>query len=186
MIRKMAMGRYFSLTTSGGAVKGYRYLPVMMMCLLLTACGYHLAGNGRLPGGADTIGIRVLANRTALSGLEATVTNALVDEFTRRQQNFVVAPDRAEVVLSGSVDSLSTATVARSSTLTAVERRMVITASLVLKNRSGAVLWSHQISANQTYTVASQQETNQNLRLAAAKVAQRLAEYAYERLTQDF
>jgi outer membrane lipopolysaccharide assembly protein LptE/RlpB len=169
-------------------MKGYRYLPVLTVCLtLLTACGYHLAGNGRLPGGAETIGINILANRTALSGLETIVTNALVDEFTRRRQNFVVGPGRAEVELSGSIDALSTETVARSSTLTAVERRMVITASLVVKNRRGTVLWSHQISANQTYTVdASQQETNQNLRLAAAKVAQRLAEYAYERVTEDF
>lgn len=165
-----------------------RCLPVMMVGLtLLAGCGYQLSGRGRLPGGADTIGIRMLANRTALSGLEATVTNALVDEFTRRRENFVVAPDRAEAVLSGTIVSLSTTTVARSSTLTAVERRMYITVALVLKNRSGAVLWSHSITANQIYSVdASLTETDSNLRMAAAKVSQRLAEYAYERLTNRF
>lgn len=166
----------------------YRCLPVVLVCLtLLASCGYRLSGSGRLPGDANTIGISVLTNRTALSGLETTVTNALVDEFTRRQQNLVVEASRADAVLGGTIDALSTETVARRSTLTAVERRMVITASLVLKNQKGVVLWTHRITASQTYAVdTSRPETDRNLRMASARVAQRLAEFAYARLTAAF
>ncbi|RJQ68768.1 MAG: hypothetical protein C4519_22600 [Desulfobacteraceae bacterium] len=169
-------------------MKDCRSLTIAALCLtLLAACGYRLAGSGRLPGDVSTIAVSVLTNRTALSGLESIVTNALVDEFTRRRQNLLVDADRADAVLTGSIDALATETVARSGTLTALQRRMVITASLVLKNRNGLVLWEQQITAEETYTVdALRPETDRNLRLASAQAAQRLAEYAYARLTDTF
>ncbi|MFZ1983062.1 MAG: LptE family protein [Desulfatitalea sp.] len=160
----------------------------LALAWLLCGCGYQLAGKGELPGKVDTIAVSMLANRSAESGLETKVTNALIDELTRRRQGLVVATDRADAVLSGTIDALSATTVARSGTLTAAERKVVITVSLTLKDRKGEVLWQGQgLTAEQAYPVAdTKPRTEANRRAAMAQVAQRLAEYAYERLTDSF
>jgi outer membrane lipopolysaccharide assembly protein LptE/RlpB len=155
--------------------------------MLMVACGYRIAGREKLPDEIATVGVSVLNNRTGLSGLEAVVSNALVDEFTRRRPSLVVDAQRADAVLTGSIESLTTSTVARRDTLTALERRMVITVSLVLRNKKGEILWRQRISANEIYLVYDgQSETEMSLRVAAAAVARRLGEYAYERLTDAF
>ena len=168
-------------------IKFCRCFMFVMLGLVMISCGYRVASREQLPGGISTIGVAVLNNRTGLSGLEAVVSNALVDEFTRRRPNFVVDAQRADAVLSGSIDSLANETVARRGTLTALERRMTITVSLVLRNPKGETLWAQTITAQETYGVRDHQaETEMNLRLAAAIVARRLGEYTYERLTDAF
>jgi outer membrane lipopolysaccharide assembly protein LptE/RlpB len=164
------------------------WLGVLCGVMLLTGCGYQLAGSGELPGEVATIAIPMLANRTAESGLEAVMTNALIDELSRRRQNLVVSEERADAVLRGTISGLGTETLSRSATLTAVERRLVITAELTLTDRNGNVLWQdRQLRAEQAYAVAGTKAgTETNRRLAIGQVAQRLAEYVYERLTDAF
>jgi outer membrane lipopolysaccharide assembly protein LptE/RlpB len=156
--------------------------------LSLTACGYRLAGVGRLPGGVNTVAVTMLGNRTTESGVETTMTNALIDELTRRRQDMVVSVDEADAVLSGTINGLTIETLSRSATLIAVERRLVVTASITLTDRQGNILWEdRQLRAEQAYPVASSRAaTDTNRRLAVGQVAQRLAEYVYERLTDAF
>jgi hypothetical protein len=172
-----------------GRIRRCGWLSMFVIGLMfLSSCGYRVTGGTAvLPGGVETIGVQVLDNRTAVSGLEAIVTNALVDEFTRRRPNMVEDVGRADAVLSGSIDSVTTDTVARSGTLTALERRMVITVSLVLRNQKGQTLWTRRITAQETYLVQDQRlETEMSLRMAAALAARRVGEHAYERLTDAF
>ncbi len=156
--------------------------------MLLAACGYRMAGPGELPGNSNTLAVTMLVNRSGESGLEAKVTNALLDEITRRRQDLVVSQEQADAILSGTIDSLSTQTAARSGTLTAAERSVMITVSLTLKNRKGEVLWQGSgLTAEQAFPVAdTKPQTESNRRAAINQVAQRLAEFAYERLTDSF
>jgi hypothetical protein len=155
---------------------------------MLVGCGYRLAGSGQLPGKVKTIAVQVFENRTAESGLETTVTNAVIDELTRRRQDLVVESGRAEALLSGTVTRLTASTVSRSGTLTAQERKVVITAAFVLKGSDGTVLWQRgAIHADQAYAVEeSKSATEMNKRLAIGLAAQRLAEYLFESLTDAF
>lgn len=168
-------------------VAGWGLLLALCLSVLL-ACGYQLAGSGELPKGVNTIAVQVLANHTAESGLETTITNAVIDELTRRRQDLVVGVERADGILSGTINRLTTSTSARSDLLTAVERRLIVTVSFVLKDPSGKVLWQgRQLSAEQAYAVGeSKAATEMNRRLAIGIVAQRLAEYLFERLTDSF
>lgn len=160
----------------------------VLLVSVFSACGYHFAGSGQLPDGVHTIGVRMLTNRTAESGLETEVTNALIDELTRRRQDLVVDVDHADAVLSGTIDSLATETLSRSGLLTATERRLVITASLVLKDRQGEILWQRsRLSAEQAYAVTNDAaQSERNRQRAIVDAARRLAEYTYERLTDTF
>ena len=156
--------------------------------MLLAGCGYHMAGPGELPGKANTIAVTMLVNRSGESGYEAKVTNALLDEIIRRRQDLVVSVAQADAILSGTIDSLSTQTAARTGTLTAAERKVVITVSLTLKDRKGEILWQGPgLTAEQAFPVAdSKPQTESNRRAALNEVARRVAEYAYERLTDNF
>ncbi len=168
---------------------GWQGLLEWCLCLfVLTGCGYHLAGSGRLPGDVKTVAVQVLTNRTAESGLETTVTNAIIDELTRRRQDLVVGVEAADGILSGTIGRLTTATVSRSGTLTALERKVVVSASFVLKDPTGKTLWQRSaVRAEQAYAVEdSKSATDMNRRLAIGLAAQRLAESFYESFTDTF
>lgn len=160
----------------------------LTLAMWLAGCGYHMAGPGELPGKSKTVAVTMLVNRSGESGLEAKVTNALLDELTRRRQDLVVSAEMADSVLTGTIDKLSTLTAARSGTLTATERMVVLTVSLTLKDRKGEVLWQgKRLTAEQAFPVGdSKPQTEANRRTALDEVAKRLAEYAYERLTDNF
>ncbi|MBI5062151.1 MAG: LptE family protein [Desulfatitalea sp.] len=175
-----------------GNDRRYRYRRLLWaglaLGMLLAGCGYRMAGPGELPGKANTVAVTMLVNRSGESGLEAKVTNALLDEITRRRQDLVVSVEQADAILTGTIDNLSTQTAARSGTLTATERKVVITVSLTLKDRGGEVLWQGaRLTAEQAFLVAdTKPQTESNRRAAMNEVAKRLAEYAYERLTDNF
>ncbi len=160
----------------------------LLITAVATACGYSFVGSGDLPGGIETIAVSVLENRTGETGIEITVTNALIDELTRRHQDMVVDRAEADAVLSGTINALSSSTVTRTSLLNAVERRLVIVASLTLKSADGTLLWERSnLRVEQDYAVGDiQAETSAERRAAINQAAQRLAEYAYERLTDSF
>ena len=157
-------------------------LPVF----LVTQLAVSASTIGLIEGAAGAV--TMLVNRSGESGLEAKVTNALLDEITRRRQDLVVSVEQADAILSGTIDNLSTQTAARSGTLTATERKVVITVSLTLKDRNGEVLWQGaRLVAEQAFPVAdTKPQTESNRRAAMNEVAKRLAEYAYERLTDNF
>jgi hypothetical protein len=111
-----------------------------------------------------------------------------LDEITRRRQDLVVSESQADAILSGTIDKIYTQTASRTGTLTASERKVVIVVSLVLKDRGGEVIWQGQrLTAEQAFPVGdTKPQTESNRRAALNQVAQRLAEYAYERLTDNF
>jgi outer membrane lipopolysaccharide assembly protein LptE/RlpB len=156
--------------------------------LLLISCGYRLVGSGQLPGGVSTMSVSILENRTVESGLETIVTNALVDELTRRRQNMVASAGQADATLSGTILSLKTSTVARGGGQTALKRRVTINLALTLVDNDGKVIWENRsLSAAQDYDVSGNSaETDANRRRAIDQVSQRLAEYAYERMVDPF
>lgn len=155
---------------------------------LVAGCGYGFTGTGNLPGDVNTIAVTVLTNRTAETGLETTMTNALIEEMTRRRQDLVVAASDAEATLSGTIESLTDETQARSGLQTAVQRRVRVKVTLILTDRSKEVLWTgRQLTVDQVYAVGDDPVvTENNRRLAIEIVARQLAQYAYERLTDAF
>jgi outer membrane lipopolysaccharide assembly protein LptE/RlpB len=156
---------------------------------LLIGCGYRLAGRGELPGKVQSIAVRMLENRSSETGVETLITNALINELNRRRHGAVSAPDRADAVLAGTIDSLSWDTVAHRGVNTAAERKVYATISLTLTDRSGKVLWQRSgLSGSQAYTVVSDNKTatELNRRQAVSVLAEQVAENAYRRLTDNF
>lgn len=162
---------------------------VAALCVMtLAACGYRLAGSGELPGGVERIAINLLVNRSTENGIETTITNALIDEFTRRQQA-VVPVQEAQATVSGTINSISWDTLSRRGVNAATERRVDVMISLVLKGMDGKVLWqSSGLTAKQAYAVVSGDKpaTDANRRQAIELAVQRIAETAYRRMVDNF
>lgn len=172
-------------------VEAVRFITfIVIVCLLPGGCGYRFSGGGSLPEGVERVAIRGLENRTGETGLENTLTNDLLYEFTRNNKAAVSDDDRADAVLSGTIVSLRTETVSRQSGSTAAQRRLIIRLRLqLIRNDSGRLLWrADNITANETYDVDPNSDTGteRNKQDAILLVSKRLAEDTYNRLSDDF
>ena len=156
---------------------------------MLSGCGYHLAGQGSLPGGVERITIKVLDNRSSESGIETTITNALIDEFNRRRPGGIVDIADAQAVLTGTIDTIAWKTISRRGVNIAAERRVSVSLSLALTDASEKVLWERSgLDAKQAYSVVDGDKpaTESNRRQAIELVAQRVSETVYRSLVDNF
>ena len=167
--------------------------PIWGLCLfllsLLAACGYRFAGGGSLPGGIQHLYIPIVENRSAETGIETLVTNALVEEATRRLRGLAASAEVADGVLTGEITRIATTTVSRSGEQSAAERRVAIQLRLRLEGADDLELRRIDgLTADSVYDVIEGDEsaTEANRRQALTEAARNLAELAYQRLTDDF
>jgi outer membrane lipopolysaccharide assembly protein LptE/RlpB len=158
--------------------------------ILLAGCGYQFAGRGNLPADVSRIFIILLENRTAETGVESTFTNDLIDEFTTNRKDLLVRQrSSADGILTGTIVSLNVENISRVTVSTAVERIITGTLNLRLESADGRILWSSgNIVERQTYAVVEGNKTATDLNKseAIAAVSKKLAELAFDRLTNDF
>lgn len=156
--------------------------------LFLAACGYHFSGGGALPGDIQTLNIRMLANKTGETGIEALVTNDLVNQFTRFDTVRLVDKKQAEAVLTGTIRTTRIRTIAHSTPNQSTERRITLYLDVELQDRQGRRIWAARgISASDSYEMAATKRgTEQNKKSAIAEISERLAERIYYRLTDEF
>ncbi len=169
---------------------GWQQPLVLAAVIFLSACGYHFAGSGEFPAGVTRVYIDMLQNRSSETGVESTFTNDLIYEFTRNREA-AVAEDRsaADAVLTGSIVSLAVDNISRASVSRALERRVTGILNLRLESPDGRVLWaSGNIVDREDYAVVSGNKTatDQNKSDAIAELSRKLAEAAFNRLTDNF
>ena len=163
---------------------------VGFLAVTLTACGYHFAGSGDFPAGVSRVFIPILENRSAETGAESILTNDLIYEFTRsRKESLAQDRSSADSILTGTIVTILVENIARSTVSTAVERRVTGILNLRLESPDGRILWaSGNIVERQAYSVVdgNKTATDQNKSDAIAVVSKKLAESAFNRLTDDF
>lgn len=160
-----------------------------MGALLANACGYRFAGSGGFPDNVETIFIEVFENRTSKTGIERTVTNQVVFEFTRqREKSLANNPENADATLKGVIQSVRTRTISRVGTEVANEREVRMTIDLRLIKQNGAVIWTAKgLSDRQAFDVSDQKlENDRNENEAISTLSARISERIFSRLTDDF
>ncbi len=175
--------------TPNGRRRYIRLVILLAISVLISACGYQFAGRGDLPGGIQTLSVRVLENRTSETGAEIIFSNALINELNRRRRGSVVEDTRSDGVLQGTITTIVWETVARTGINTAAERRVRATISLVLTDMEGNELWKRDsVRAEQAYVVVdgNKSATESNRRRAIATLSEQMAEEVYRRLTDNF
>lgn len=170
--------------------KAYKFWTVLgiLFVSMLCGCGYNFKGGGELPKGVTKIFIAVFENRTGEVGIESTFTNDLTNEFILMRKESLVSREEAEAILNGVITSIRERTISETSSGQSLDREIVVTVSLRLKDKNGRLLWSAKdLKAEQGYNVAdSKLETEVNKREAITEVSQKTAERIFARLTEDF
>jgi outer membrane lipopolysaccharide assembly protein LptE/RlpB len=173
---------------------GRRRLPpppwlIIGLLGILAACGYRFSGAERYPGGVRTLFIGMLENQTSETGIEVTLADALVAEFTlQRSRALVASPGGADAHLSGVVKQVTIRTISSRGKDAAAERRVTVEVELKLTGRDGQVLWkATRITDNESYPVSEDKfVTEFNRRAAETILSRRIAERIYNRFTDDF
>jgi outer membrane lipopolysaccharide assembly protein LptE/RlpB len=161
-----------------------------VLVIALAGCGYQFAGGGSLPGGISRVFITMLENRSSQSGIESIFTNDLINEFTTsREASLVRDRSQADGILTGAIVGLSVDNISRASISTALERRVTGTLNLRLESRDGQVLWSSgNLVDHQDFAVGDgdQATTDSNQRQAIVALSRKMAQTAFNRMTDDF
>jgi len=159
-----------------------------VLAMMISSCGYRFAGQGNLPDGIRDVGITVFANRTAETGVGNIVTRCLIAEFVSRSVKAGGDSKGDNAVLSGSVESLQIHTISRSGQQTALERRVSLSVDAKLAGIDGATIWCVKgLTDSEAYNVEPDKPgTEQNRTAAIEKLARRLAEVVYTRVTEGF
>lgn len=171
---------------------GFERKMLLVVCGLLLAiggCGYRFQSAGTIPAGLEPIFIDVFQNRTSEAGLETTVTNAVVVEFTQRNRSALAASAaEASVTLQGVIRSVQVQTISSRGRDVSGERRVTLTLDVQLVRPEGKVAWAvKNLTDSETFRVTGDTFANADLqRAASALVARRLAERIYSRLIDEF
>lgn len=113
--------------------------------LLLAGCGYALVGKGSvLPDHIRSVTINAFENRTTRPEIEQRVTEEVARQFSQRGRYRIVSdPQKADAVLDGVIQSLSTRPVQFSSAGRATRLETVVTLQATLRERAtDEILWS--------------------------------------------
>jgi hypothetical protein len=133
--------------------------------------------------------VEVFENRTSNTGVERIVTNQLISEFTRRRESSLTSsPEKADAILKGIINKVSTRTISYIGYEIANEREVTVTIDVKLSNKKGEIIWSaKELSDVQSFDVSdSKIQSDRNENEAIARISERLSERVFNRLTDRF
>lgn len=122
-----------------------RLTNVAAACLLLSGCGYHIAGRADLlPKEVRTIAVPAFHNSTARYKLGDRLPAAITREFiTRTRYQIVSTPEQADATLQGTLISYQAfPAIFDQKTGRATGIQVLVNLSLTLTDKSGKVLFS--------------------------------------------
>ncbi|MEK6560408.1 MAG: LptE family protein [Nitrospirota bacterium] len=164
-------------------------IPALLCSLLiLSACGYHMAGTGsHLTPGMKSVFIPVFENKTMEPIVEEELTPAVIREFLHDGRIEVVDRSRADMVLEGSVVSYKETPVSFDDSNDAseneLEYRITVTTHLILLQNNSLSLWEKDITSTAEYTVSSDVMTTRVSKLSALReIARNLSQEVADRM----
>lgn len=149
--------------------------------MAIAGCGYQFAGESRfLPKDIHTIYVEPFLNRTRDVGIEKEITTAVRGEFYRNGQlRLVDQADKADVILSGVVRSLSNSVVSVNREDEVLQYESVMTLDVTLRRREpNEIIWRGQgtrltqLSAGERAAVVTTSSAFKNQTMNAADVRQ--------------
>lgn len=167
-----------------------RRLAICLLALSLLGCGYGFRGTvSYLPGDIQTIAITYPIDKAGEPDLTDILAQALIQEFNRTKLLKLVAPARADVILRGTIKSVSSGAVAFEDVRTALERRvtMVVDMELVRRTNDQLVWRQRGLAEGEDYNVDSVSSvTEDNRQEALAEAAERLAMRIHDSIFENF
>ncbi len=160
-------------------------IPALLCSLLiLSACGYHMAGTGsHLTPGMKSVFIPVFENKTMEPIVEEELTPAVIREFLQDGRIEVADSSRADMVLKGSVVSYKETPISFDASQNVLEYRIMVTTHLILLKNNSLSLWEKDITSTAEYAVSSDVMTTRVSKLLALReIARNLSEEVTDRV----
>jgi outer membrane lipopolysaccharide assembly protein LptE/RlpB len=165
-------------------------ISIIILFSAILGCGYHIMGKGgEFPEGITSLAIIPLENKTKEPNLTSIFTSALRREFIFRHEVEIVAEEKAEAALQGSITSINIVSTAYDNEGRATEYDITITLDLRLTRRgSNAILWKgDKIAGTWHYKASFDVMVNEaNKNTAIQKIATDLAEKIYIMIKERF
>jgi outer membrane lipopolysaccharide assembly protein LptE/RlpB len=118
-------------------------LPLLILLVTLTGCGYHLmGGNGLLPSNIKTVAVLPFQRRVPVLQLDQRVTEAVTREVARRMKVKVQNTTQgADAVIHGSINAYRVAPLSYDSAGRANRYQVTMAASVKMTDASGNILY---------------------------------------------
>ncbi len=161
---------------------------------MLAGCGYRFTADSgtRLPAG-QRVWVAYFQNSTVHPNATVALKRALFDQFAALRGLLpAVAPDAADLVVSGRLTGYDATVVSYTAADTAKEYRLTLTAEVTVRRRNGAghdqpPLWKGTVAAWQDYPVTATIEMQRSGEDAAVVAAARkLAQQVVWNLEQAY
>jgi len=164
-------------------------LILSVLLFVLTSCGYQFEGGGYLNSDVTHVAVEMMDNKSSATGAGVVFTNALIKEIAEKTDtNLVDDATKAVAVLKGRVNSITFATLSRSTTESVVDRRISAKVDMQLVDKDGKIVWSvKNFTSREEYKVSKDKITDDsNKRDAVVKIATRNAEKVIIRMMNKF
>jgi len=165
-----------------------RLFPIIWIVLLL-GCGYQMVGREtHVPPGLTSVAIPTFANQTFEPGIEVPFTRGFLTEFIQERRVKVVDRSEADSVLEGTVKDLRIYSVAYNQSGLATEYQTTAVIDLVLKKRSGEIIWAERdVSETRYYKASTVVLISESAKAAAiAEIGRYIAERMRNRFFYNF
>jgi outer membrane lipopolysaccharide assembly protein LptE/RlpB len=157
--------------------------------VLLWGCGYQMVGKEtHVPPGLTSVAIPTFVNHTLEPGIEILITQAFLKGFIQDRRTKVVDRNEADSVLEGTIKSFEISSVSYDRSGLALEYQMKMVADLMLKKRSGEILWRERNLEEITWYRASSNALFNEANKAAAvqEAGKSMAERVRNRFFYNF
>ena len=161
---------------------------LILVLAFLGGCGYHAVAARDPLSGANGVNVVTFANKSYQAGVEAVLSRCLVDELALRTGGKVLSGDQAQLELTGTVLSYTSAAVSYTAQDVIREYRLSIKVESTLRERSTQkVLWKGELTEDQVYPVNVNLALQFNAETAAAeKISRRLSQDIWQKIGERF
>ena len=152
-------------------MKTFRQLILFLgLTVLISGCGYTLAGKSTVIPCGQTVNVGLFKNRTYQPDIEGKLRQSVINELAAKGTNIVA--DSSDFVLSGEIVSLSN----KSTAFSADDKAMFYTIVLevqaeLVDRRSGRIVWRGSEVTSQGYPSNSDLALQRNAHTAAVSAA---------------
>lgn len=165
-------------------------LLIVLLVLLLPACGYQLQGRSvGLPGDVRSLYVEMFRNDSYEPLLENMITNEVVGRFARHGKVEITENlSRAEGILGGRIVNYSNRALSYDSDDDIAEYRSQMTVEGVLRRvGNGEVLWKGSVVWQEDYSVSSDKVVQDDReQVAIQEISQRLADELFSHMIDNF
>ena len=164
-------------------------LILFVLLFVLTSCGYKFEGGGYLNSDVTQVAVEMMDNKSSATGAGVVFTNSLIKEILEKTDTKIVDDTtKAVAVLKGRINSITFATISRSTTESVVDRRISANVDMQLVDQDGQIVWSvKSFISHEEYKVSKDKITDDsNKRDAVVKIAERNAEKSVSRMINKF